>query len=82
MPEYEKIQFKLLINGSPKQMAYAEQMTMKPEALLVYISHYFPLKEGDIIYTGTPEGVTSIQCSDELEIYLGHLNYKVKYLNP
>lgn len=53
--------YELLIDGEVCQSAKGAAMCMPPDALLVYISHFFPLKAGDIIYTGTPAGVTSIR---------------------
>ncbi len=57
---YMDIPFQATTDGTLKQCARGKEMMMKPEDLLVYISNYFPLKRGDIIYTGTPAGVFSI----------------------
>jgi 2-keto-4-pentenoate hydratase/2-oxohepta-3-ene-1,7-dioic acid hydratase in catechol pathway len=58
--QYLQAKFQLSINGTRKQCARGLDMMMQPTELLVYISQFFPLKAGDIIYTGTPAGVTSI----------------------
>ena len=52
---------------------------MPPEALLVYISKYFPLKANDIIFTGTPAGVTSVSRNSSAELRWDKYSYRVKW---
>lgn len=66
--QYMDTAFQFTMNGIPCQRAKGTEMMMKPHDLLVYISHFFPLKTGDIVYTGTPAGVTSILKSATAEI--------------
>jgi 2-keto-4-pentenoate hydratase/2-oxohepta-3-ene-1,7-dioic acid hydratase in catechol pathway len=54
-------------------------MMMKPEDLIVYISQFFPLKSGDVIYTGTPAGVTSISRNTTAEVRWHNYSYSVKW---
>lgn len=58
---YLETSFQFSIDGEVRQSAKGLDMMMRPEDLLVYISHFFPLKAGDIIYTGTPAGVSSVK---------------------
>lgn len=58
--DYLETEFQLFLDGTLRQCAKGSEMMMQPDDLLVYISQFFPLKSGDIIYTGTPAGVTSI----------------------
>ncbi|KTD54619.1 Fumarylpyruvate hydrolase [Legionella sainthelensi] len=76
---YLNTEFQLLINGTLKQCAKGADMMMWPEDLLVYISHFFPLKSGDIIYTGTPAGVTSISKGTTAELHWDHYSYSVTW---
>ena len=51
------------------------------ETIISYISKFYTLKIGDLIYTGTPEGVGSVQSGDELKGYIGKkemFNVKIK----
>ena len=72
---YMATEFQLLINGTLKQCAKGSDMMMRPEDLLVYISQFFPLKSGDIIYTGTPAGVTSIFKGTTAEVLWENYSY-------
>lgn len=58
-----------LNNGStPVQSASIEQMVFAPEVLVSYISQVMTLLPGDVILTGTPEGVGSLQIGDRVRI--------------
>ncbi|VEB35169.1 fumarylacetoacetate hydrolase family protein [Legionella cherrii] len=77
--DYMNTEFQLLIDGVPKQRAQGADMMMRPEDLLVYISQFFPLKSGDIIYTGTPAGVTSISKGTTAELHWDNYSYRVTW---
>ena len=49
--------------------------------LIIYLSNFFFLKKGDLIFTGTPAGVSSISIGDHLEGYLANeqvLDFHIK----
>ncbi|MBL7480204.1 fumarylacetoacetate hydrolase family protein [Legionella bononiensis] len=77
--DYMETEFQLLIDGTLRQRARGADMMMQPEDLLVYISHFFPLKSGDVIYTGTPAGVTSISRNTVAEVRWHNYFYSVKW---
>ena len=77
--DYMETEFQLLVDGTLRQCAKGADMMMHPEDLLVYISHFFPLKSGDIIYTGTPAGVTSISRNTVAEVRWHNYFYSVKW---
>ncbi len=77
--DYMNTEFKLFIDGSLRQCATGSEMLMKPEDLLIYISQFFPLKSGDIIYTGTPAGVSSIVRGSTAELQWADYSYSVKW---
>ncbi len=64
------IPFKLDINGVRVQTGNSELMIFDLEDIIVHISKYVTLKVGDLIYTGTPEGVGAVKIGDHLEGYL------------
>ena len=41
------------------------------DEIIAYVSQYFTLKIGDIIFTGTPSGVGKVQSNDSLKGYIG-----------
>ena len=78
--DYMDITFELLIDGKIQQSAKGAEMIMYPEELIVYISQFFPLISGDIIYTGTPAGVSSIKRGARAELRWGSYAYRLKWI--
>lgn len=66
----ENITFELTNNSKTVQKSDASYMLWKIDELISYISQYFTLKIGDIIFTGTPEGVAAVKSEDILEGFL------------
>ena len=74
---YLEVEFSLTINKELRQCGQAIDMMMKPNELLVYISEYFPLCKGDIIFTGTPAGVAAIKPGDIAKLHWNAFQYQV-----
>jgi 2-keto-4-pentenoate hydratase/2-oxohepta-3-ene-1,7-dioic acid hydratase in catechol pathway len=66
----ENITFELTNNNKTVQKSNTSHMLWKIDELISYISQYFTLKIGDIIFTGTPEGVAVVKPEDVLEGFL------------
>jgi 2-keto-4-pentenoate hydratase/2-oxohepta-3-ene-1,7-dioic acid hydratase in catechol pathway len=66
----ENITFELTNNNRTVQKGNASYMSWKIDELISYVSRYFTLKIGDIIFTGTPEGVAAVKSEDVLEGFL------------
>ncbi|MFN3942852.1 MAG: fumarylacetoacetate hydrolase family protein [Flavobacterium sp.] len=66
----KNITFELHSNGKVVQKGNTDHMLWKIDEIISYVSQYFTLKIGDIIFTGTPEGVAKVQPNDILEGYL------------
>lgn len=66
----ENINFELKSNGNTVQKGNTSHMLWKIDELIAYVSQYFTLKIGDIIFTGTPEGVAKVNPNDILEGYI------------
>lgn len=56
------------LNGERRQSALTSEMMFQPAFLISYISHIMTLLPGDVILTGTPEGVGPMQPGDRIEI--------------
>ncbi len=66
----DDINFSLEKNGEVVQKGNTSHMLWKIDALVEYISKYFTLKIGDIIFTGTPSGVGKVDANDVLTGYI------------
>lgn len=62
------INIKLSLNGVTKQSGSSSMMIFKIPELVSFISKHIPLKKGDIITTGTPEGVGPLSSGDVVEV--------------
>jgi 2-keto-4-pentenoate hydratase/2-oxohepta-3-ene-1,7-dioic acid hydratase in catechol pathway len=66
----ENVTFELTNNNKTVQKSNTSNMLWKIDELISFISQYFTLKIGDIIFTGTPEGVAAVKPDDVLEGFL------------
>jgi 2-keto-4-pentenoate hydratase/2-oxohepta-3-ene-1,7-dioic acid hydratase in catechol pathway len=66
----DNLNFELTNNGKVVQSGNSSLMLWKIDELIAAISQYFTLKIGDIIFTGTPEGVAQVKPNDVLEGFL------------
>lgn len=63
--------FLLLINNTKVQEGNINHMIFDLETLIHFIGSNLGLKKGDLIFTGTPSGVSALHNNDKLEFYLG-----------
>jgi 2-keto-4-pentenoate hydratase/2-oxohepta-3-ene-1,7-dioic acid hydratase in catechol pathway len=68
--DIQAMQFHLDINGTTVQEGRTSDMQYTVDELISYISRYFTLKTGDLLYTGTPAGIGPVHIDDHLEGYL------------
>ena len=69
--DLDNINFRLEKNGKIVQQSNSKNMIWKIDELIAYASRYFTIKIGDIMFTGTPEGVGVVSEDDILEGFLG-----------
>ena len=75
----ENITFELTNNNKTVQKGNASLMLWKIDELISFVSEYFTLKIGDIVFTGTPEGVAVVKPEDVLEGFLeGNKLFSIK----
>lgn len=67
----QNVELKLMVNGIVRQQGTTADMIHKIVPLIAYMSQFFTLRAGDVILTGTPEGVGPMVSGDRLEISLG-----------
>ncbi len=64
--DMNSLDFSLLKNGNEVQKGNTKFMLWKVDELVAYVSQFFMLKKGDILFTGTPSGVGKIVTNDYL----------------
>ena len=68
--DLQMFSFRLDKNGKTVQQALTSDMLFKIDDLIAYISQFFTLKTGDLLFTGTPAGVGEVAVDDHLEGYI------------
>ena len=68
--DVQALHFHLDINGNAVQEGRTSDMLFSIDSLIAYISRFFTLKTGDILFTGTPVGVGPVHIDDHLEGYI------------
>jgi 2-keto-4-pentenoate hydratase/2-oxohepta-3-ene-1,7-dioic acid hydratase in catechol pathway len=64
--DLDNLKFQLLKNDEVVQDGNTNEMLWKIDELIAYVSQYFTLKKGDVIFTGTPAGVGKVETNDVL----------------
>jgi 2-keto-4-pentenoate hydratase/2-oxohepta-3-ene-1,7-dioic acid hydratase in catechol pathway len=75
------VNFRLEINGNKVQESSSSDMIFSISEIIAYVSKYFTLKTGDLIFTGTPSGVGPLHKNDNLVAYLDNkpvLDFMIK----
>ncbi|MGZ3866147.1 MAG: fumarylacetoacetate hydrolase family protein [Bacteroidia bacterium] len=73
------LSFNLDINGKSRQRGNTKDLIFSNEKVIAYVSKFVTLKTGDLIFTGTPEGVSAVNIGDVLEASIE--NQKLLTLN-
>ena len=68
--DIQRLRFHLDVNGETKQEGCTSDMIYKVDEIISYVSRFFTLKTGDLIYTGCPVSGTPIHINDRLEGYI------------
>jgi len=78
-PSLSNLSFDLKINGKERQLGNTKDLLFSFEKVIAYVSRFVTLKTGDLIFTGTPEGVSAVNIGDVLEASIE--NQKLLTLN-
>jgi 2-keto-4-pentenoate hydratase/2-oxohepta-3-ene-1,7-dioic acid hydratase in catechol pathway len=79
--DVKNINFKLEVNGTLRQQGNTSLMLFPFDYIISYLSKFFTLKTGDLIFTGTPKGVAAVKPGDTLSAYIENeklLEFQVK----
>jgi acylpyruvate hydrolase len=69
------INFSLTINGGIRQQGNTSLMIFSFDYIVSYLSRFFTLRTGDLIFTGTPKGVGPVQVGDTLSAFIENEKY-------
>ena len=81
IPDLNNINFHLNINGVLRQKGNTSDLIFSFDKIISYVSQFVTLKTGDLIYTGTPVGVSAVKIGDTLDCYIENeklLSFEVK----
>jgi 2-keto-4-pentenoate hydratase/2-oxohepta-3-ene-1,7-dioic acid hydratase in catechol pathway len=79
--DLHNLNFSLKVNGEYTQQGNTSLMLFSFDYIIAYLSKFFTLKKGDIIFTGTPKGVGPVKIGDKLEAFIEDkslLSFEVK----
>ncbi len=71
LADIHAIDFHLDVNGRTVQHGNTKNMIFGIDRLIAYLSMFMTLKKGDLIFTGTPEGVGPVKVGDRIEAFIG-----------
>ncbi|HIZ26720.1 fumarylacetoacetate hydrolase family protein [Barnesiella sp. An55] len=71
-PKADNITFSMSINGTQVQQGNSSDMIFPIDQIIAYVSQFYTLKIGDIIFTGTPAGVGPVKIGDHIEGFIGN----------
>lgn len=69
--DLQNIEFSLLKNGEKVQEGNSADMIFSIQRIIAYVSEFITLEPGDLVFTGTPEGVGRVAPGDILEAFIG-----------
>jgi acylpyruvate hydrolase len=64
------------VNGQTRQKDYTKNMHFKIDDIISYVSQYIKFQEGDLLFTGTPDGVGAVKGGDRVQA-VGRIGDKV-----
>ena len=70
LPDIQQIPFHLDVDGQTVQEGYSGDMLFAVDELIAYVSRFYTLKMGDLLFTGTPAGVGPVHIGQRLEGYI------------
>lgn len=80
VPDPHALEISLSVNGVQRQHSTTANMIFRIDTIIAFLSTIFTLSEGDIIYTGTPEGVAQVRAGDVIDASIagvGSLHHRI-----
>lgn len=80
VPNPQDLQLRTLVNGQVTQQGHTGNMVHSVAELIEYLSGFMTLQAGDVILTGTPEGVVNVNAGDEVVTEIDGIGRLVNHL--
>lgn len=77
LAELQAQKFEFYLEGTCRQTALLSQMRLSIDQAIAYAGQYFPLRENDIFFTGSPEGVGPLSINQKCTVKWGKFSYSV-----
>ena len=77
----DDIAFGMKLNGEWVQQGHSRDMIFSFDRIIAHVSRFVTLNEGDIVFTGTPQGVGEVHVGDKLELFLEEKSVYVFQVN-
>lgn len=76
--DWENEVFTLKVNGEVRQTGRLADAVMKADQIIHYIDEFFPINDGDLVFTGTPKGVGPLKPDDLIEMSFGPIQHSFR----
>lgn len=76
--DWQNEPFTLKVNGEVRQTGKLSEAVMKADEIIHYIDEYFPINDGDLVFTGTPKGVGPLAPNDFIEMSFGPIQHSFR----
>lgn len=77
-PDWRTALFRLKVNGEIRQESSLEKALFSPDQAILHADYFFPLRDGDLVFTGTPEGVGPLKPGDLIKLEWGPINLETR----
>lgn len=79
--DWQETPFYLKVNGEIRQTAKLNDAIFKANEIIHYIDGFFPICDGDLVFTGTPKGVGPLKPNDVIELSFGPIQHTFKLVD-
>lgn len=79
--DWQDTPFFLKVNGEIRQTAKLNDAIMKANEIIHYIDEFFPICDGDLVFTGTPKGVGPLHPNDVVELIFGPIHHTIRLVD-
>ncbi|WPU65797.1 fumarylacetoacetate hydrolase family protein [Peredibacter starrii] len=76
--DWQETPFIFKVNGEVRQTAKLNDANLKANEIIHYIDEFFPLCDGDLVFTGTPKGVGPLKPNDTVELIFGPIHHTIR----